>query len=51
MEDLDASAGDNNKTQSLKVIYGYEKTPVTHFQSMAELFADPHLGGFTKLPF
>ncbi|SDM45431.1 FMN-binding glutamate synthase family protein [Siphonobacter aquaeclarae] len=43
MEDVDVSAGDNNKTQSLAAVYGYQKAHVT-FSGTTTLFNCLHLG-------
>jgi hypothetical protein len=44
MEDVEISAGDNNKTQSMALVYGYSKTKVP-IKGMADLLECPHLGG------
>lgn len=44
MDDVDVSSGDNNKTQSMSMVYGYEKTPVS-FAGMPELVRCANLGG------
>jgi glutamate synthase domain-containing protein 2 len=47
MSDIDVSMGDNNHTQTLKQVYGYEKDPVPYV-SMVDLYNCPHLGGLKK---
>lgn len=44
MEDVDISAGDDNKTQSLRMVYGYEKKEVI-FNGMQDLLQSEYLGG------
>lgn len=44
MDDVDIAMGDNNRTQSLQMCYGYQKTPVP-FNSLWELLESPYLGG------
>lgn len=43
MGDVDVSMGDNNRTGTLKSVYGYEKTPVK-FSTMDDLERCTHLG-------
>jgi glutamate synthase domain-containing protein 2 len=44
MEDVEISAGDNNKTQSMALVYGYSKNKVP-IKGIADLLECPHLGG------
>ncbi len=44
MDDVDVAMGDNNRTQSLKMTYQYEKTPV-EFIGFDALLSSPYLGG------
>ncbi len=44
MDDVDVAMGDNNRTQSLKITYQYEKTPVD-FTGFEVLMNSSYLGG------
>lgn len=44
MDDVDVAMGDNNRTQSLRTNYQYQKTPVK-FESLKQLLESPYLGG------
>ena len=44
MDDVDIAMGDNNKTQSLRTTYQYQKTPVK-FEGFEKLLDSPYLGG------
>lgn len=47
MEDVEISAGDNNKTQPMSIVYGYSKTKV-RFEGVAQLLQCPHLGAVNR---
>ena len=44
MDDVDVAMGDNNRTQSLRTTYQYQKTPVK-FEGLKKLLESPYLGG------
>ncbi len=44
MDDVDVAMGDNNRTQSLRTTYQYQKTPVK-FEGFQKLLDSPYLGG------
>lgn len=44
MDDVDVAMGDNNRTQSLRTTYQYQKTPVK-YEGMQKLLESPYLGG------
>jgi hypothetical protein len=44
MDDVDVAMGDNNRTQSLRTTYQYQKTPVK-FDGLKKILESKYLGG------